>query len=319
MRTALRILFATALVAAPVERAYEYYLAGNSADVETKTTPGLLLEGGGKDVDAAFGWFIAKAGGGDVVVLRASGGDGYNAYLRSRGRTDSVETLLIKSRAGASDPFVVDKVRRAEALFFAGGDQWKYVERWKGTPLKEAIHQLVSRGVPIGGTSAGLAILGEYCFSAQNDTITSAEALDDPYHPKATLETGFLSLPHMTGVLTDSHFAARDRMGRLVSFLARLRAEGKIVKGIGVDEKAAVLVEEDGEARVVGHDAAYLVSLQEAPMVCTRGRPLTVRNVSISRIPAGGRFNLETWTSVADAYTLNSEAGVLSSSTRSVY
>ena len=51
---------------------------------------------------------------------------------------------------------VVGKVRNAEALFFAGGDQANYVKMWRDTPLSEAIQGLVKRNVPIGGTSAGL-------------------------------------------------------------------------------------------------------------------------------------------------------------------
>ena len=42
----------------------------------------------------------------------------------------------------------------AEALFIAGGDQSNYVNNWKGTPIEDAIHELVQRGVPIAGTSA---------------------------------------------------------------------------------------------------------------------------------------------------------------------
>ena len=34
--------------------------------------------GGGTDVDALFTWMSDRAGGGDSVVIRASGADGYN-------------------------------------------------------------------------------------------------------------------------------------------------------------------------------------------------------------------------------------------------
>ena len=34
---------------------------------------------------------------------------------------DSVETLVIKTREAASDPFVLERVARADALFIAGG------------------------------------------------------------------------------------------------------------------------------------------------------------------------------------------------------
>ena len=49
---------------------YKYFLTGSDADVQTHTTPGFALVGGGKDPDPAFRWFLKRSGGGDVVVLR---------------------------------------------------------------------------------------------------------------------------------------------------------------------------------------------------------------------------------------------------------
>lgn len=84
--------------------------------------------GGGPDVDAAFQW-------------------------------------MIQNQEAAADPFVLERVARAEALFIAGGDQADYIQQWKGTPLDGAIQALMQRNVPIGGTSAGLAVLGQFDFA----------------------------------------------------------------------------------------------------------------------------------------------------------
>jgi cyanophycinase-like exopeptidase len=86
---------------------YEYYVVGNGGNVNTNTSAGLVLMGGGTDVDAAFQWMIGKMGGGDFVVIRATGTDAYNPYIYGLGTVDSVETIIIKNRAAASDPFVV--------------------------------------------------------------------------------------------------------------------------------------------------------------------------------------------------------------------
>lgn len=64
---------------------YEYYVVGNAGDVTTATTAGLLLMGGGPDVDEAFEWMSKKSGGGDFVVIRASGTDAYNPYIYAMG------------------------------------------------------------------------------------------------------------------------------------------------------------------------------------------------------------------------------------------
>lgn len=320
------ILFAVTLVALlvwPFSQAqaakprYEYYVAGNPGDVSRVTTPGLVLMGGGTDVDAAFLWMIARSGGGDFVILRASGTDAYNPWVYTDlGGVDSAETLITKNREAAFDPFVVNKILGAEALFIAGGDQSDYVNFWKDTLVEDAIHTLVGRGVPVGGTSAGLAIMGEFVFSAQNGTIDSATALENPYGRRVTLDRNFLSLPNMGGVITDSHFASRDRMGRLVTFLARLVQDGWMAqaKGIGIDERTALLVEPSGAATLVGDGAAYFVRTPGLPQICQPRTALTFQNLSVYRITGSGTFNLATWTGSGGlVYSLSANAGVLTS------
>ena len=94
---------------------YDYYLTGDGTDVTGDTTFGLGLMGGGTDVDALFTWMSERAGGGDFVVIRASGEDGYNQYVFDLGNFDSVETLVLKNRAASSDPFVLDTLAAAYA------------------------------------------------------------------------------------------------------------------------------------------------------------------------------------------------------------
>lgn len=299
---------------------YEYYVVGNAGDVTLPMpkTPSLLLMGGGPDVDEAFQWMIKKSGGGDFVVIRATGTDAYNPYIYAlgSGQVDSVATLIIKTRAAASNPFVVEKIRTAEVLFIAGGDQYDYVKYWKGTPVEDAIHYLAKRNVPIGGTSAGLAILGEFLFPAQNDTVYSDTALADPYNRRVILDRDFLTLPNMGKVIADGHLDSRDRMGRLVTFLARIVQDGwsAEAKGIGVDVETAVAVD-NGVASLFGLGDAYFLRTPGMPEVCQDRTPLTFRNLSVQRLsPGSGMFNIKNWSSNDTAnYTLSAEEGVLTS------
>ena len=144
------------------------FLTGDSSDVQTSTQAGLLLAGGSTDVTAAMRWLLNRSGGGDVVVIRSSGADGYNQYLFDLATVNSVETILIDSRDKAFLPLVADKIRKAELLFIAGGDQWNYTRFWRDSPVEDAINFLIlEKKVPVGGTSAGCAILGDYYFTAQ--------------------------------------------------------------------------------------------------------------------------------------------------------
>jgi cyanophycinase len=271
---------------------YERYLTGAPSDVEPAIRRGLLLSGGGGDVDEAFRWFIRKAGSGDIVVIRASGADGYNKYISSLGRVDSIESIVTKTPEASRNPAVLQAVRNAEGLFIAGGDQWNYVRLWKGTPLEDAIHHVYAKGGPVGGSSAGLAVLGQHAFSAQFDTVTSQQALADPLDRRITIESDFLRFAPLKDIVTDSHFSRRDRMGRLLVFLARTPG----ARGIGIDEGTAVLVEEDGKARVVGKGSAYFVRVKKSPRELRPGAPLDGAEYLIYRAPAdGGTFDLRSW------------------------
>lgn len=291
---------------------YDYWIDGNPQDAQGAREGGLILVGGGGYVDPAFRWMIERSGGGDFLVLRAAGDAEMHPHVMGLG-PDSVETLLLKDREASYSPFVLDRLHRADAIFLAGGDQSRYVNRWKDTPVEDALNEAAARGVPIGGTSAGLAIMGEYCFTALHDTITSDEAMRDPADPRITLARDFLELPHMAGVLTDTHFGARERMGRLVTFLARVVQEGwsPRPRAVGVDELTAVLVAPDGQARVVGLGSAFFVRPPGPPERCAAGQPVTYRDVEVLEVPTGSLFDFVTWTGFGPRFRVTVQDGAL--------
>ena len=329
MKAAIAIAFALTLLsqaAAPSSsktstETFDRYLTGSAANVERKVGGGLLLEGGGTDVPDAFRWLIDRAGGGDVVILRASGADGYHSFLLKLGSVDSVESIVFKSRAAASDASVLRSIDGAEAIFLAGGDQSNYVEYWKGTPVEAAIHRASKRGVPIGGTSAGLAILSEFGFSAVNGSVTSEAALANPLSDRITLERDFFKLPHLTGLVTDSHFVERDRLGRTLVFLARMVADGvRPARAIAIDRETAVLVEADGGATIVGNGPVFFMRTTQAASVLKASTPLSMAGIEVQRATAGARFDLRRWSgSGLQPYVVGVDAGKITSSAGKIY
>lgn len=253
-------------------------IVGSEADVSSGTSAGTVLMGGGADVDEAMEWMINKSGGGDFVVLRASGTDGYNSYIYGLGGVNSVETLLIDSRSLANDVGVEATIKNAEALFIAGGDQYDYVSFWKDTKVESAINYLRNvKKVPVGGTSAGCAIQGDVYFDAAHGTVYSDEALDDPYNQYMSLQTGnFLEIPYLENTVTDTHYDNPDRRGRHLTFLARMNRDwGMNAKGIGVDEETAVCVDANGKATVFGYGYAFfLKQYGSGPELCQPGMSL---------------------------------------------
>jgi len=260
----------------------------------------------------------AKANGGDFLVIRASGTAAYNSYIRGLcPALNSVATLIINSRTGAEQPFVKDTVLKAEALFIAGGDQSNYIKYYAGTPVAVGIDALAARGVPIGGTSAGNAVLAQFGYSAFTSSVTSKQALANPFTPLITISNGFLNVsPLLRGMFTDDHFAARDRMGRLIAFLARVIQDGEAsqVSAIATDEKTAFVMEPEGTGVVAGTGAVYFLRTPGPPDVCKPDAPLTFKDISVYRVRAGGTFQVAPWTGTGGtAYTISAISGVLHS------
>ncbi len=283
--------------------AYQYIRIGNKNDVETKPSAGVAMLGGGADIDEAFRWLCQKGDGGDFLVLRVTGDDDYNPYVNGLCKMNSVATLILPNREAALDPAVAEIIRHAEVLFIAGGDQANYIRGWKDTPVDVAINAHLAAGKPIGGTSAGLAVQGEFVYGAlgdkpDDDGLASAQALSNPYFDRVTLVRGFLKIPHLENLLTDSHFAKRDRLGRTLVFLARIMQDGwsQSPREVAIDEKSAVLVEADGKGTVVGTGkGAYFLRPTRPPDVCKTGQPLTFRDIGVYRVAAGGHFDVTSW------------------------
>lgn len=281
-------------------------------DARAPHGPGLVLMGGGSDVDQAFVWaqaVLAGDGGaaGDVVVLRASGADGYTAYLRDLAPFNSVQTLKLTPPASGADlAFAAEVVSRAEFVFFAGGDQSMYAA-WQGSPLLRAVQGVYARGGVVGGTSAGLAILGEHVFdavAANGASISTSLAVADPASASLSFSRALFAFPALSGVLTDSHFRARDCMGRLVAFGSRLHADGAVpvgtkVLGLGLDEGTALLVDASGFARLAlqtpGAGGAWAVRIGP-PATWVVGQPLQSSPALVTRLsdPSTHTFDFNT-------------------------
>lgn len=256
------LLIFLALPAGIWSQTYTSYFTGNPTDVQTNPSGGICLMGGATEHDEAMKWFLQRANGGDILILRASGSDGYNDYFYSQlGITvNSVETIVCNSAAASNDAYVQEQVAQAEAIWFAGGDQWNYVSYWRDTPIDSLINiGIQQRNIVLGGTSAGMAIQGGAYFSAQNGTVTSATALMYPYSNAVTPDIEpFIYHSILSDVITDTHYDSPDRKGRHSVFIARLMTDhGWWAKGIACDEYTAVCIDENGLAKAYGDYPNY--------------------------------------------------------------
>jgi cyanophycinase len=294
---------------------WKYFRAGNAVDSSATPRAGFALMGGGEQ-DPALKYLCGRANGGDFLILRANTEDDYaqkvNEEIRALCPLNSAATIVFSEREDSDDPKLLERIEQAEAIFIAGGDQSNYIRFWQDTPVEDALNRHIAAGKPIGGSSAGLAVLGEFSFSSMIDTIHSPAALADPYGNKVTLSRDFLRIPLLAGIITDTHFAKRDRMGRLLVFLARILQDGWAtqVRAIAVEQDAAVLLEPDGQAKVIGSGAAYFLEAKSAPVVCKRQSPLSFGGITAHRAPSGSSFNVKDWKGIGgDDYQLSTANG----------
>ncbi|MBN8888392.1 MAG: cyanophycinase [Rudaea sp.] len=294
------------------DKNFDYFVSGDPAKPRAAHTQfGLALMGGGGKLDAAYRFIATHAGGGHIVILRAVSDDSYDpddgnygvSFSKEWGPVVSAETIVFHNRTASSDPRVIAALKNADGIFLAGGDQSNYIKYWKGTPVQEALNAHVAANRPIGGSSAGLAILGHYSYGAlDGGSLESKVALANPFDAAVTLESDFLHYRHLDDVITDTHFSQRHRLGRLITFLARLNPPsakapanaGKIF-GIGVDEKTALLIGADGVGRLAEGSAgsAWIVLPQKSPTVLAAGKPLSYPDIHLVQLGTAGSIDLK--------------------------
>jgi cyanophycinase-like exopeptidase len=290
------------LLARPAPAKWKYFRTGNDADSPAKPVAGFALMGGGSKQEAAFKFLCDRANGGDFLILRADTEDDYaqkvNEEMKSVCPLNSAATIVFTSREDSADPKVAEIIGRAESIFLAGGDQANYIRFWQDTPVEDALNGHIAAGKPLGGSSAGLAVLGEFSFAAIIDTVHSGEALADPYGNKITVSRDFLKIPLLQGTITDTHFVKRDRLGRLLVFMARILEDGWAdgVRAIAVEEDAALLLEPTGIGKIVG-GPAYFLEAKTRPQVCRRKMPLQFKTIQAYKSLPGQTFDIKSWSS----------------------
>ncbi len=232
--------------------------------------------GGAAEVDRASARFVDGAGGGDVLVLRATGStSSYTSYFADELSAlvtvpaRSVSTVRVDDAAAGDDPGLLCRLRRADAVWLAGGDQSNYLVRWPAA-LHQGLRDAVARGAAVGGTSAGAMSFSAVAFDARDGGVTSDEALADP--DSAVISITASPFSAVDDVIVDTHFQARDREGRLLVFMAH---EATSIRGVGIDEGTALVIDGDS-ASVFANDGGAVWLYEHTGAALQAGQPLSV-------------------------------------------
>jgi len=239
----------------------------------------LFLIGGA--AESCLKHFFELAGGAEsriLLVPHASenwkkNGEALAAELQNMGAARVAVAL-------PSEQFAIP--RGTTGIYMLGGDQSQLV-RLLGQRGRRALHRYYRRGGLIAGTSAGAA--------AQADLMVT-EGMSDSKLVDDSLRTG-RGLGLVRGMMVDTHFMERNRYNRMMA--AQFCRKGGLA-AVGLDEDTGILIDGD-VATVYGAGCANFfvpVRVFKQKHAQEDGTPirLSVGNVTVSFLSAGGRFSL---------------------------
>ena len=195
------------------------------------------------------------------------------------------QPMHLESRAEAENPALLDRVAKATAILFIGGDQLRITSILDATPVMDAIRRhFFEEGKLVAGTSAGAAALtGTTIYDGDSPTA---------FHKGSVSMTGGLGL--IRNAVVDTHFVTRGRIGRLIQVVA---SNPRLI-GIGLGEDTGVLVQGGTEFRVIGSGLVIVVdgtSISYTDVTdVERMEPFSVENVTVHVLSSGAGFNMET-------------------------
>lgn len=215
--------------------------------------------------------------------------DGYRDVFARLGLQE-IFSLDIQTRSQAESREVEHLMRRASAVFFAGGDQLRITSCLGGTRFHRALIDEHRRGLVVAGTSAGASMMS-------HTMIVAGDAEESPTRNTVTMATG---MGLWIGAVIDQHFSQRGRIGRLLSALAQNPDD----LGVGLDEDTAIEVWLDrNRFNVLGSQTVTILDghsiRQTNASELSPGQPLALVHVVLHVLCPGFGFDLKTRSPIA--------------------
>ncbi len=289
-----------------------YYHRGQPHDQKHDGISSYFLGGGGNGKPFVQGrrkFFSSSAAGKDIVLIAQCLENREFADLVfedfAGGKARSIYSLNLTTRDQADDPRIASIIAGADVIWIGGGSQSHFHDSWKGTRLFQALEIAASKGVSIGGTSAGTAIMSHAAYvNLPWDSASSSFTLQDPTDERnRILFQGLDTLPFsalsasehapLHRILVDTHFSELNRMGRLVAFTS----SQPFLMGLGIDSSTAVLIEkeiDDWKWSVHGAGSVFVI---ESPrnQFSNQLHPLALRpreRINVIQLKAGQSLSL---------------------------
>lgn len=227
-------------------------------------------------------------------------------YPNNRADVEWIPLHIDNCSSAKNDPNIVNQINSRNGFVFGGGDQSLITECFfnenpetetrTSTPVFEALQNKFAADAVIAGTSAGTAVQtgipmiteGESYESLLNEPqslIGSPPFVPEPYYNPLG---GFGFFPYG---LTDTHFSARGRQGRII----RLAAELGVSTVYGMDENTALVVKDVGTDRVsmevLGELGVSIFDLSNATISDPEEGDWSISDVLMTYLSEGDRYN----------------------------
>lgn len=198
----------------------------------------------------------------------------------------NVDVLHIEKREMASDEDVLRRIKNADVLMFTGGDQLRLTSILGGTPLHEIIlDKYTNEDFIYAGTSAGAA-------AASNNMIYQGSSSEALLKGEVKITSG---LGLIDGVIIDTHFVQRGRIGRLFQAVV---GNPKVL-GIGLGEDTGLLIKNNKEMEAIGSGLVILVDGREIKDTnltqVELGQPISINHLVTHVMSMNDTFDLNTY------------------------
>ena len=209
----------------------------------------------------------------------------YEKAFKKVGYTN-VGFMDIQSIADAKNELYLERVNKAAAILFSGGDQFKIATIIGGSPIAEAITKRYRHDpkFTVAGTSAGAMVMAKLMIQSGGTN----EALID-YDLRISSGLGLIE-----DCIIDTHFIRRGRFGRLAH--AVITNSGQL--GIGLGEDTALLIRKGRKARCLGSGMVVIIDARDIEQTnvsdVEKGDPIYVDNLRVHLLVRNCEFNIHT-------------------------
>ena len=225
-----------------------------------------------------------------IVVLPMSSGEPVESFTYFKSQFEKLTPnpiiMMNYDKTMVNNKVLNDSLQNAKLIFISGGDQTRFMDVVKNTPVYNAIHKAYENGSTIAGTSAGAAVMCEHMITGNQKLQTKySETFDNVRYDNLETTVG---LGLVKNVIIDQHFMKRSRYNRLLSALVEFPDH----IGIGIDESTALIVR-NKEIEIAGESEVVVVKKPKGIIKSQKENLVSIKSLEMAIYTEGQKFKIK--------------------------